>query len=94
MEGSPCIYAQGASIYDVPKILGFILPPPPSLSTKSFLFVHKFGVFLDPLPPFCPDVIYGSPLTERLRMEIGRACRATLFSYGLKPEMGQVRPWR
>ena len=31
------------------------------------LFVRKFGVFFDPLPPLCADVIYGSPLTKMLQ---------------------------
>ena len=39
------------------------LTPPPSLSAQSILFVHKFRVFLD--PPFCSDVMYGSPLGRR-----------------------------
>ena len=54
---------KGASIHDFHRVLRFF-DPSPSLSTKFKLFVHKIAAFLDPVPPFCADVIYGSPQTS------------------------------
>ena len=58
MSRDTWVRSSGESIYDVNIFFGFC-PPPPSLSAKSSLFVRKFAEFLN--PPFCVDVIYGSP---------------------------------
>ena len=47
---SPFRSSLGAYIYDVHNLFG-LFDPLPSLSSKSILFVRKFGIFLDPLTP-------------------------------------------
>ena len=69
-EGTDGRRVGRASIYDVYKILGFFLPLP--------LFVRKIyttylsvnlGSFSTPTPPFCANVIYGSPLSREPERE-------------------------
>ena len=48
LDGKGDMY--GAVMYDVHRILGFLVPLSSHLTTKSILFIHKIGASFEPPP--------------------------------------------